>query len=987
MSMINRRNSSKRAKSTSSINVNNSNKRKKISLDNVKSNDDEEDDGIDKSEEEIDDFEESLDDTDQDSDYRPNDNGESDSDNEDNATESKFFKSNHKLSINRIKNISDKFNKTDKVLKSKSLFNKEKSVSSGHNIETDSSSDEFERAPLSLEELGDFKKINSSIKKNEDDNLSDNNDNNIKMETSDYFDFTQIIERQELIKSVATLKNDNKKEKSSPVIRERKCRTSSKLNNKKLKIDNTNKETKDLNVMDLLKLGEGTSNNDDYNNTDYDDTEDNIKKEDNDGSKGIQVTIELPGVKKCSKEKKKHDIEAAIKRRFNLIKKDNQVFAHKVHLLCWIAHGNYVNNLLNSSELLCIALSLIPSKHCYPPKRCDLNYLEQFVEWFVNKIKLVDVNSDNKKSNAIKNKQDDLLMLLKEQFNKQVTYSKKHLALLFVCIVRSLGLTCRLLINLRPVPLKPPQNELFTVSNYIASTSNTNDKKRDKKSTDNYDEDKKKDKKETKRNSSKYFTKNTINKKNKNEEDNKNIASTSNNDKKNNSRRRQPNDNKITNIKKSNNKITKVEEKVEMIESDEEDENSKSDSDFEINRKKKGRKSKVTDNKTSNRHGSDVIDRRVLSSDDSDNDNKNILTKKKKKNATDEWAEVYLEAEEKWISVDLVSGKIHCAQHLYGSATHPVTYVLGWDNDNAVKDLTRRYVPHWMTITKKMRIEPDWWDETMRPFAAPRNARNREEDEELDKQLEDQPLPSSISEFKNHPLYALKRHLLKFQAIYPPDAPTVGFIKNEPVYSRTCVVELHTRESWIKEAKCVRIGEEPYKIVKARPKYDKMTGQVIKDLPLHLFGYWQVTDYIPPPAVDGKVPRNEYGNVELYKPCMLPAGTVHLQLPGLNRVAKKLNIDCAPAVVGWDFHSGSSHPVMDGFIVCEEFKDSLLDAWNQDIDDSVKRAKEKVEQRVYGNWKRLIKGLLIRERLKLRYGFEAVPEVKPKGKSTKKRTK
>lgn len=46
---------------------------------------------------------------------------------------------------------------------------------------------------------------------------------------------------------------------------------------------------------------------------------------------------------------------------------------------------------------------------------------------------------------------------------------------------------------------------------------------------------------------------------------------------------------------------------------------------------------------------------------------------------------------------------------------------------------------------------------------------------------------------------------------------------------------------------------------------------------LGIYGAWQVEDYIPPPAVDGKVPRNEYGNVELFKPTMLPAGTVHLK--------------------------------------------------------------------------------------------------------------
>lgn len=41
-----------------------------------------------------------------------------------------------------------------------------------------------------------------------------------------------------------------------------------------------------------------------------------------------------------------------------------------------------------------------------------------------------------------------------------------------------------------------------------------------------------------------------------------------------------------------------------------------------------------------------------------------------------------------------------------------------------------------------------------------------------------------------------------------------------------------------------------------------------------------------------------------------------------------------------------------------------------------------MEQRVYGNWRRIIKGLLIREKLKLRYGFEEVP--KPDEKSKKK---
>lgn len=34
-------------------------------------------------------------------------------------------------------------------------------------------------------------------------------------------------------------------------------------------------------------------------------------------------------------------------------------------------------------------------------------------------------------------------------------------------------------------------------------------------------------------------------------------------------------------------------------------------------------------------------------------------------------------------------------------------------------------------------------------------------------------------------------------------------------------------------------------------------------------------------------------------------------------------------MTGFDFHSGGTHPVYDGYIVCEEFKDTLIEAWEQ----------------------------------------------------------
>jgi len=55
------------------------------------------------------------------------------------------------------------------------------------------------------------------------------------------------------------------------------------------------------------------------------------------------------------------------------------------------------------------------------------------------------------------------------------------------------------------------------------------------------------------------------------------------------------------------------------------------------------------------------------------------------------------------------------------------------------------------------------------------------------------------------------------------------------------------------------------------------SNTVVKNVPLEIFGFWQTKEYEPPTAENGIVPRNAYGNVELFKECMLPKKTVHLQ--------------------------------------------------------------------------------------------------------------
>ncbi|XP_063823409.1 DNA repair protein complementing XP-C cells homolog [Ostrinia nubilalis] len=893
---------------------------------------------------------------------------------------------------------------------------------------------------------------------------------------------------------------------------------------------------------------------------------------------GLQLVVQLPD--SVCRKTKKIDVEMMMKRKINRVKKEYQVYMHKVHVLCWLGHGNHVSQVLNDQEVLAATLALVPSKECYPGERVDMKYLEQITTWFKDKLTL----KQDKNENKFRPKAPPLKEILLAQLKSRVVTTKKYLVFIFVAMLRALGLQCRVMFNFVTLPIKPPSSELCSLStkpkedvnkekskeakkaveSNKASTSNTKKSKVKPKSQEkisqvdgNYDREDdesfdnimqvdgnddalpketrntraRKEKTATKnateedvsppkksRNTPSPKPKKTMSKTSKDLQSKSETGENSKDTKHSNdppatkSRRTRNSVKSSTNSEKvakveSQKKDTKVKSKVEppkivVTKANQDKEQSSkyfsseslNDNKTRLSRKraltanpdssqtvkdkpnksrtksapgnavekskyfdsetestsaqsKKSRlslknkkeldpkaederrishrdlvkkttkpkndvkgdlinliKGRVKEAKEESKKGkvkgkskpetdddsdflpeedvcgksesddefkpstkisprpstSKKIDRRVISSSESDTP----------VNKIDVWCEVFVEELEQWISVNVIKATVHCAGTLYTGATHPVCYVVGWDNNNYLKDLTRRYVPHWNTVTRKQRAEPLWWNTAVKPWLAPSNPRDREENEQLDRMQLEAPLPKSIAEYKNHPLYALKRHLLKFEAIYPPDAATLGFVRGEPVYARECVYTCRSRDTWLKEAKVVRLGEEPYKVVKARPKWDKLSNKLITDKPLEVFGPWQVQDYEPPTAEGGIVPRNAYGNVELFKACMLPKGTVHIKLPGLNRIAKKLNIDCAPAMTGFDFNGGWSHPVYDGFVVCEEFGDLIQEAWVADQEDLERKEQEKTEARVYGNWRRLIKGLLIRERLKNKYGFQ-----------------
>jgi xeroderma pigmentosum group C-complementing protein len=81
--------------------------------------------------------------------------------------------------------------------------------------------------------------------------------------------------------------------------------------------------------------------------------------------------------------------------------------------------------------------------------------------------------------------------------------------------------------------------------------------------------------------------------------------------------------------------------------------------------------------------------------------------------------------------------------------------------------------------------------------------------------------------------------------------------------------------------------------------------------------------------IQGKVPKNERGQVDLWADCLIPVGVVHLEQPRMSLLAKKLGIDYAPAMLGFEVRKRHSIPNIKGIVVCEEFKDILVDAFNE----------------------------------------------------------
>ncbi|CRG90811.1 DNA repair protein rhp41 [Talaromyces islandicus] len=348
------------------------------------------------------------------------------------------------------------------------------------------------------------------------------------------------------------------------------------------------------------------------------------------------------------------------------------------------------------------------------------------------------------------------------------------------------------------------------------------------------------------------------------------------------------------------------------------------------------------------------------------------------------WVEAFNEAVQKWVPVDPLVTKTVAKYTKFeppASDRHnSMSYVLAFEEDASARDVTKRYTKAFNAKTRKTRVEStkdgeNWWTTVMNHFEKPfPEDRDQLETSELTAKAAAEPMPRNIQDFKDHPIYALERHLRRNEVIHPKRATGQVEVskssskKNvlEPVYRRADVHVVRSADGWYRLGRDIKIGEQPLKRVTAAISRNE-TMEDDEDLaPVQtaLYAIHQTELYRPPPVVRGKIPKNAYGNLDVYVPSMIPQGAFHLKHPEAVRAARTIGVDYAEAVTGFEFKGRRGTAVFNGIVAAVEYRDALEEVIRCMEDEKIQAELERRTQEALRLWRHFLRKLRIAEKVK-----------------------
>ncbi|KAK1070565.1 hypothetical protein LTR74_003990 [Friedmanniomyces endolithicus] len=387
------------------------------------------------------------------------------------------------------------------------------------------------------------------------------------------------------------------------------------------------------------------------------------------------------------------------------------------------------------------------------------------------------------------------------------------------------------------------------------------------------------------------------------------------------------------------------------------------------------------------------------------------------------WVEVCSPATHKYIPVDpIVLSTIASNEDLLQTfeprgkkaelAKQVMAYTIAFSTDGTAKDVTVRYlrkhqlpgktkgmrmpaerVPIYNRKGKVKRYEDyDWFRTVMAGYARPHRKRTAADDLEEQTDLkphepekqEKEVDKESLLWYKQSADFVLEQHLRREEALLPGSESVKSFTPAGkkgaksteiiPVYRREDVVACKTVESWHKEGRALREGQHPLKLVpmravtliRKREMEDALreTGEKLKQ---GLYSREQTDWIIPPPIRDGVIPKNAFGNMDVYVPTMVPGGAVHVPLKGTAKLCRKLEIDYAEACTGFEFGKQRAVPVLTGVVVAEEHEILLRDAWREEQKEIKRKEDVKRTGVALQWWRKMVLGLRVLERMRVDY--------------------
>jgi len=252
-----------------------------------------------------------------------------------------------------------------------------------------------------------------------------------------------------------------------------------------------------------------------------------------------------------------------------------------------------------------------------------------------------------------------------------------------------------------------------------------------------------------------------------------------------------------------------------------------------------------------------------------------------------------------------------------------------------------------------------------------------------------EPMPRNVQDFKDHPYYALERHLRRNEVVHPKrEVGKISAGKSsavlEPIYRRRDVKLVRSADRWYRLGREIRVGELPLKHA-AKPHRrcggrstrsgahsdaddndDEDETGAAAQAATALYAESQTDLYVPPPVLRGRVPRNAFGNLDVYVPSMIPAGGVHVRAPEAARAARRVagsGVDAADAVVGFEFRGRRGTAVVQGVVVAREHRDAVEAAVREIRREEVRRRVEREGKEAVRLWRKFVKGLRIRQRI------------------------